>query len=334
MRSLYSLLLAVVLIGSGVDATAKQSFKIATLAPDGTIWMNEMRAAAKRIADETEGRVEVRYFPGGVQGNDSAVMRKIRLGQLQGGALTSSELTLVDHSLQLYGMPFVFETLAEADHVRGLLNDDLKARYEAKGFVIAGIAGGGFAYLMGTEPIDSAEQLRATKVWVPQGDEVSRVTFEVARVQSVVLSLGDVYTALQTGLVQTVGNTLDGALAFQWHTRVKHVLDLPVVFVTGVLALDKRAVDKLSAEDRALLLKHLDEAFRRIEAANYESSIKARASLEREGIRFVVPSAADLAAFREIGTVAVERIKADGKIAPELFAALEKALQDYRAQPR
>ncbi len=89
-----------------------QSFKIATLAPEGSSWLREMRAAADEVKQRTEGRVEFRYYPGGVMGDDATVMRKIRLGQLQGGALTASELSLVYQDAVVYGLPFLFE-----DHV-------------------------------------------------------------------------------------------------------------------------------------------------------------------------------------------------------------------------
>ena len=74
---------------------AAQAIKIATLAPDGSAWMRELRVAAAEVKAGTDGRVDVKFYPGGVMGNDAVVLRKMRLGQLQGGVLTSSELSLV-----------------------------------------------------------------------------------------------------------------------------------------------------------------------------------------------------------------------------------------------
>ena len=80
---------------------AQATLKIASLAPDGSLWMKEMRAAGDEIAQATEGRVAIKFYPGGVMGNDAVVLRKIRLGQLQGGAFTGSELTLVYKDAQV-----------------------------------------------------------------------------------------------------------------------------------------------------------------------------------------------------------------------------------------
>src|SRR5690606_35509804 len=58
--------------------------KVATIAPDGSHWMREMRAAAAEIEERTGGSVEIKFYPGGVMGNDAQVLRKIRVGQLHG----------------------------------------------------------------------------------------------------------------------------------------------------------------------------------------------------------------------------------------------------------
>ena len=97
---------------------AATTLKIATLAPDGTNWMKEMRKAAATIKKETEGRVSVKYFPGGVQGSDSTVLRKMRINQLQGGMMSIGALADVSNVTQLYSLPFTFRNLDEVSAVR------------------------------------------------------------------------------------------------------------------------------------------------------------------------------------------------------------------------
>ena len=84
--------------------------KIATLAPDGSAWMRELRKAAAEVQAGTQGRVQVKFYPGGVMGNDTVVLRKMRLGQLQGGVLTSSELGQVYPDAAIYSLPFLFDS--------------------------------------------------------------------------------------------------------------------------------------------------------------------------------------------------------------------------------
>ena len=94
------------------------TLKIATLAPDGSSWMQAMRDGAAEVDRLTEGRVKLRFYPGGVMGNENSVLRKIRVGQLQGGALTGGGLASLYPDSQIYSLPFLFLSYAEVAYVR------------------------------------------------------------------------------------------------------------------------------------------------------------------------------------------------------------------------
>jgi len=111
--------LGALMLGLGLIADAPAlTLKLATLAPDGTQWMKSMRAGAEEVVQRTEGRVELRFYPGGVMGNDQSVIRKIRAGQLQGGALSASGLGSIYPDFQAYSMPLLFDDYREVDLVR------------------------------------------------------------------------------------------------------------------------------------------------------------------------------------------------------------------------
>ena len=110
-------LLALVFTFSSSHAVAK-TLKIATLAPAGTTWMKEMKKGAGEIKKKTEGRVKLKFYPGGVMGNDKSVHRKIKIGQLHGGAFTSGGLSHVYPEIQTLSLPMLFDNFAEVDYVR------------------------------------------------------------------------------------------------------------------------------------------------------------------------------------------------------------------------
>ena len=308
------------------------TLKIATVAPEGTVWMKEMREAGANIKARTAGRVDVKYFPGGVMGNDAAVLRKMKLGQLQGGAFTAGELSPVYADAQIYSLPFLFSSLDEVAFVRKTVDPMLREGFRKAGLEAVGLSGGGFAYLMSTRPIRTKDELRATKVWSPQNDKIAQVAFEQAGVPVISLPLGDVYTSLQTGLLETVGVTTSGAIAFQWHTKVKHVVDLPLTYVVGVLALDAKAYGKLAAEDQKIVDAEFHQAFVDIDAAGLRDNESARAALTKQGIRFEAPSAAEQAFWREVGAATMKKMLADGQISAELLAAIQKQQAAWAAQ--
>ena len=75
---------AVLAIGTSGPAHG-QTLKIATLAPDGSGWVNTLRDIDNEVRERTENKVRLKIYPGGVQGNEDVMIRKIRVGQLHGG---------------------------------------------------------------------------------------------------------------------------------------------------------------------------------------------------------------------------------------------------------
>lgn len=323
----YTLLAALLLAGS---AQATSTIKIATVAPDGTAWMREMRAGAEAVKKDTDGRVEIKYYPGGVMGDEPTVLRKVRIGQLQGGAFTGGELSQVVKDAQIYSLPFLFKNQEEADKVRTQLDPLLRQSFDKAGFDVAGISGGGFAYLMSVNPIKTKDDLKAAKVWVPQGDRVAEAGFKAGGVTPISLPLADVYTSLQTGLIDTVANTPAGAIAFQWHTKVRHMVDLPITYVVGMLVIDKKVFDALSPSDQKAVNDDLAAAFARLEKINRDDNAQAKLALQKQGVEIFTPNAAETASWEVVGAEARKQLQAAGEISPEMAAALDKALAAAR----
>jgi TRAP-type C4-dicarboxylate transport system substrate-binding protein len=334
MFSLNRVPLALALMFAVAFPAAATTIKIATVAPDGTAWMREMRAAGDAVKKATDGRVEIKYYPGGVMGDDATVLRKIKIGQLQGGAFTGGEATVITPDAQVYSLPFMFRNQDEIDKLRAKLDPLLKQDFDTAGFDLLGVSGAGFAYLMSTRDIKTRDDLRAAKVWVPQGDKAAEVTFKVAGVTPISLPLSDVYTSLQTGLIDTAANTPSGAIAFQWHTKVKHMVDLPLSYVVGEVVIDKKVTDALSAADRKALEDAFAAGFVRLEKANRDDNASAREALKQQGIAIAVPSEADRKSWEAVGTEAFKQLTDQGGLSPAMVKALTAALAEIRGGPK
>ena len=113
--------------------------------------MKDMKSGAKAIEEHTDGRVKFKFYGGGVQGNDKQVQRKMRTGQLQGGAFTSGALNKFQKDADLFSMPMLFDSIDEARFVRNEMDAEVRQRLEDAGFVNFGFAGGGFAYMIPTD---------------------------------------------------------------------------------------------------------------------------------------------------------------------------------------
>jgi len=312
------------------SANQRITLKIATIAPDGTTWMLEMRSGAEEIARRTDGRVKFRFYPGGVMGNDKSVLRKLRIGQLQGGAITGGGLALIDPNTLIYSLPFTFRSESEVDYARARMDPVLIESLEDAGFFTLGFVEGGFAYLMSSAPLHGMEDLRGRKVWIPEGDRISRAVFEDMNISPIPLPLPDVLTGLQTGLIDTVGASAIGAIALQWHTRIKYVTDTPLLYLYGALLIDRRAFSKLDAKDQLVVREVMSEIATRLKRQTREDDRKARQALKNQGITFVTPSRdAVMRLHRSVARTA-DRLAEDGVVPLQLLEELRAHLNDYR----
>ena len=181
MRKRVALLTGLVLV-LWLPLASAQTLKIATLVPDGTSWMKELRAAGDSITERTGGRVKLKYYPGGVMGGYNAVLRKIQIGQLQGAAFSAGDLISVYPDIEIYALPFLFRSYDEVDYVRERMDEHIVSGLDGGGFVTLGISEAGFAYLMSDSPVSSVDELKRKKVWVPDNDILGKAVFQTAGV--------------------------------------------------------------------------------------------------------------------------------------------------------
>ena len=322
------LLLSILLLAFTPALLAQtQTLRLATLAPDGSPWMRELRAAAEQVKAETGGRVEIRYFPGGVMGNDQAVLRRIRQGgQLQGGVLTSSELSLVYPDAPVYTLPFMFANWSEIDRVRPKVDPLLAAGFAERGFHMLGASGVGFAYLMSAKPMAGVEDVRRAKLWVPQNDAVAEMTFREGGASPIPLPIGDVFTSLQTGMVDMVANTPAGTVALQWHGRLKTLYDLPLVYVVGFIVVDQRAWSRIAPADQAIVDRIFKAASARVDQTIRRDDVAALEAMKKQGLTVVTPTPADAEYFREVGRRVLARLEAEQGICPTILMAIRDAM--------
>ncbi len=315
-----------------VSPSGAITFKIATLTPDGSEWMKVIRAGAEQIATKTGGRVEFKFYPGGIMGDDKAVMRKIRIGQLHGGVVTSGTLTDAFRDVQVYNMPIIFDSLEEVDYVRSQMDSILIKGMREGGFVTFGLAEGGFAYLMSKDPVVSIADLRKHKLWIPTDDPISLETAAVFGLKPIPLGVPEVRTALQTGLIDTVTTSPIGAIALQWHTQVNYIADTPLIYLYAVFAVERRAFERISSDDQVTVAEVMQSVWAQIDQQNRRDNIKALDALQNRGIRLVKPTPTEQQEWKQNAAEVRNRMIESGQISRDIMTQLQNHLRDFRAR--
>ena len=325
-------ILSIAIVLLSAPAFSAVTLKIATATPDGTQWMTDMRSSAKEIKERTDGRVAIKYYGGGIKGNDAKVLGQIRIRQLHGGAFTPSALASQYSALNLYGMPLVFDSEEEVAFVRSRMDARLQQGLEDAGFVNFGFASSGFANIMSSTPVKSLADLKGKRVWVPEGDRIGYRSMEALSLNPVTLPLTDVLTGLQTGLIDIVIIPPIVALVLQWHTKVKYVTELPFVYSFGYMAVDKKTFDKISDDDKAIVREVMTRTYENFDKVNLIENRKAFDSLVKSGIERVEIDAAELARVRDVLLASNLKLGKEGAFNVELYEEMLGHIDQYRSE--
>lgn len=311
------------LLCAAASSLEAAQLKIATLAPDGSYWMTEARRAADEVSERTDGRVTFRFYPGGTMGEDAAVLRKMRINQLQGGVFLAGSLAGVVPDVQIYNLPLLFGSYEEVDAARAKIDPQLAAALAAAGYRTFGFIEGGFAYIYSTKKISTLSDAKGLKAWLPENDPIGQVLAEEASLAPVPLGLADVLTGLQTGLIDVVTGPPVAAVALQWFTKVKYVIEFPVVYTVGCMAISDRSWSELSAGDQKVVAEVLERMTLNLDRRAREDNEGARRALAQQGVVTVAPSPETERQWQDLARRASARLVADLGLDAELLARIE-----------
>jgi len=328
-----SVLLAVLASGyapASAEARPAHTIKVGTVAPDRSSWVESLRAIDAEVRQRTDGAVGLRIYPGGVQGNEEAMLRKIRVGQLQAGGFAGTGGSQILPDILALEMPFQFEDYDEVNYVLDRTRDFYREQFERRGFVLLGWTDIGFVYLFSKHPIAGAGDIESLKVWRLHGEPITRVLFKKAGVTSVPLAIPDVLLGLQTKLVEVVYASPAAAIVLQWFTRVGYYTDLPINYTMGPFLIERGAFAQLTPEHQAILRevseRHLLNQRRRSRKDNEE----ALQVMEREGLTRVTPEAAGIATFHELVRQSIPELVGEA-FTTEAYDLIQHHLAEYRS---
>ena len=276
-----------IFILQSTDCDASVRLKIATLAPDGTTWMNVMKELAKDIASKTGGEVKLHFYSGGVMGDEGDVIRKMRFGQLHGGGFTGRGLGEIVPEERVIELPFLFTSYNEVDCVQQKLHSRLSRDFEKKGFILLGWAETGFVYVFSNKPIKKAADLKGIKMWMWEGDPLAKELFKANGIVPVPLDLPNVLTSMQTGLIDAVYSTPYAMVALQWHTRVKYMLNTKLTFASGAILISKKEFEKLSSADKQKLKDAAATYTKKLNRLTRKENDQAISVLKKKGIQLI-----------------------------------------------
>ncbi|HUR33454.1 MAG TPA: TRAP transporter substrate-binding protein DctP [Vicinamibacterales bacterium] len=227
------------------------AIKLATVVPDGSIWDKSLKQMGADWKAATGDRVSLTIFSGGSQGDESTVLRKMRLNALQGASLTVAGLASIDWSFNVFNIPFFFQSYDELNAVIDRLTPLLKQRVEAKGFVLVHWGHGGWLQVFSRQPVQSVADLKKARLYTSAGDDTMTQWYKANGFQPRAMAMTDVLTGLTTGMIDALPTTPIAAVSFQWFKQTPYMLDLGISPIVGATVVTKKTWDAIPAADRA-----------------------------------------------------------------------------------
>ncbi len=331
---MFSAVVLVMLMLLAVEPVLAQQYtiKFATLAPEGTTWMNVMREYDAAIRKESDNRMGFKIYSSAVHGEDRDMLRKIRLGQLHSAGLTGFGLGEIAPKLRMLDVPFLFDTYAEVDQLYEALDADFRRTLEENNFILLGWAEVGFVYVFTNTPVRTPADMNGVRMWMWEDDPIAEATFKAFGVKPIPLSIIEVGTSLQTGLINAAYTSPLAAIGLQWNTRVKYMLNVPLADASGAVVISRKMYDSLPPDLQEILVRLGKKYMGELKQKSRDENAKAIQTLKRNGVEVIEPaSPKTVDDFRAAGRVARQSLV--GKLYDQSFLdRVEKIVKDFRAK--
>ncbi|MBT3583446.1 MAG: TRAP transporter substrate-binding protein DctP [Halobacteriovoraceae bacterium] len=302
------------------------TIKVGVLAPEGTNWAKNLKKMAKEIKKATNNEVRVKIYFGGAQGDEPDVLRKIRVGQLQGGVFTGKTLGEIHGDVRVVEIPFTFagnrkKAWSSVEKLTPFFNKQL----EKSEFVNLGFFEIGMVYFVSQKETPNLASLNGIKIWSWEGDKIVSTMINSMKLVSVPLALPDVLGSLSTGIVQAAYAPPMGMIALQWNTKIKYLVDFPIAYSVGAFLVDIKRWNKIPKKYHAKIREISTRYIALVNKANVQDNIDAMAAMKEMGIKFLKFPKKDVATSKTLRKEIIKKLS--GKLfSKDALKRLEKTL--------
>jgi TRAP-type C4-dicarboxylate transport system substrate-binding protein len=330
----HALLVAALLCGHA--AADEVPLRFASVAPDGTAWAHLLRDFGHNVERLSKNKVRIKWYFGGLAGDENEQLRRVRSGQLDGAAATVSCDELAP-SLKVLHVLGLVQSPEEVFYLLGKLRPTLDAEMEKHGFMSLGYGNFGPSIFISRKPMNSMADLKAIRWWVWKSEPTLQVQLAALGIPFQAHDVWDGEKAFRKGEVDGFIAIPSAVLAWQWTPLVTGFLDLHAAYLGGCLYFARRAYDSQPLEvQQALRVAglHLTDAFEKVNRDLDKAMLGGL--FAKQGVKPVEPSSLFQLQFLQAARELREKL-GDELVPHELMLKVQALLADYRAvqgQPR
>lgn len=320
-------ILAITLVLSHV-ALAQNAIKLATVVPQASVWDKNLKQMADEWRDATGGRITVTVFSGGSQGDESTVLRKMRLDALQAAAFTAVGLGTIDSAFNVFDIPFFFDSYDELNYVTDKLTPVLRKRVEPKGFMLLNWGHGGWTQIFTKRPVQSVDDLKHIKLWTSAGNDRMVQWFKSNGFEPRAMAMTDILTGLTTGMIEGLPTTPLAASLFQWDKQTPYMLDIGLAPIVGAGVITTKAWKAIPDADKPKLLAAADGVEKRLRVEVPKLDANAVVEMTKRGLTVTKATGPEWRTQLD----SLGKTMRGESVPPEIFDLAVKARDEFRKQ--
>jgi len=310
---------------------ADRQLRIGTLAPKNSLYHRQLLEVGEAWRTAEGGNAKYLVYPDGSQGGETDMVRRMRIGQLQGGLLSVVGLREIEPSIAaLQNMPLMFRSWDEVDYVREKMRPAMERKFLDKGFVVLAWGDAGWVRFFSKEAALRPDDYRKMKFFAWASEQEQQEIMKSLGYTPVPLETGDILPAIQTGMINAVPSTPYFALATQIYNAAPNMLDLNWAPIVGALVITKKAWDEMTPQSQASVREAGSKAGAQIRARARQEVDEAVEAMKKRGLVVNKPSPVQQKEWNDLAEQLYPRIR--GKLVPaETFDEVVAALKAYRA---
>jgi TRAP-type C4-dicarboxylate transport system substrate-binding protein len=305
---------------------------LGTVLPQGSSYYKHLQEMGEKWRRSSNGKVTLTIYPDGRMGDEPEIVKRIHIGQLQAGMLSVTGLSEAEPGVAgLQNMPMMFRTFAEVDYIGEKLRPMLEKRLEAKGLVVLAWVDTGWVRFFSKEAATSPDEFRKMKMFTWAGSPKQADVMKDAGFRPVALTASDIYSALQTGMIESVPTAPFFALATQIDKAAPHMLDVNWAPLVGGLVVSKKTWDRIPAELRPPLNAAAAETGNKIKEAGRREGEESVEAMKKRGLVVHKPAPEAEAEWRKLAESIYPKIRG-GMVPADIFDEVTRLLKEYRSQ--
>ncbi len=319
------------LLGVASPLSARVRIKLGTSAPKNSSWHDALSYLRQEWRKISGGDVMVTIYAGGVLGDDSELVRKIRRGGVDAIGVSGIGLSRIDKGVECLNIPMMVRSYDELDYVRKHITAKLEQRIETKGFVVLNWADVGWVHFFTKKPARSLDDIREQKLWISSGDAATEKLYKQMKFQVVALDITDMLTSLQTGIIEAFQAPPLFAMLEGSYRRAGYMTAVRWAPLMGATLISKRSWDRIPSEHHAAMRKAAQAAGDKLRDEIRRLDTDAITQMKKRGLKVIEADAAMLADWQKQAEDAYPNVRGT-MVPPDLFDEVRRLRDEYRAK--